>query len=521
MSSGKSGIPSDAAQDKGKHIGGGRSGQVYLLEGGDGRIARKIFVGDRLGKLIHYLFSGAPNPYTWNADAIQSARVCRQLLADLIRQWMGDRVEVSNALGSSWNAEERVWQLDTVFLPGRPTRLIHPLRAETEETAVLIKEVMEPLQGRLREFGFDGLVWQAGKGNPVALNNFLLLEGEGDAKERFAFIDLESGVPALFPLNPLALLFFYLPKALWYGRPLFDDVDGRKLNRALTSWPEATPEMLRLADELEAHQRSWKNLPWRERSLCYQISQGGLTEEQAEHYRRHPVRWYWREGKRAAAKGWDLFARRIPRKLWEIIRGLRPIEFLQRGWLLARSVEARSDLARDYVSARLDIWRERGQLSADDHELLIKEFKRDEVSGYMGDFGAHLGLKASAQVIEAFVFSALFAAGLISGPVLALIILADGLIYRTSYTLYRCFQAGARLRPLPLVALGVGVFPLVGSLAYPAQMIWSAAGREDDLARFIVYDTITRIGTALPIWGGEDTRTEHFFNGLAHRLAGR
>jgi len=43
---------------------------------------------------------------------------------------------------------------------------------------------MKPLQKRLIESGFDGLVWQAGKGNPVALNNFLL-----DNKRNWVWID--------------------------------------------------------------------------------------------------------------------------------------------------------------------------------------------------------------------------------------------------------------------------------------------------------------------------------------------
>jgi hypothetical protein len=32
------------------------------------------------------------------------------------------------------------------------------------------------------------------------------------------------------------------------------------------------------------------------------------------------------------------------------------------------------------------------------------------------------------------------------------------------------------------------------------------------LTRFIVYDQAARIGRAVPIWGGADSRVEHFFN---------
>jgi hypothetical protein len=502
-----------------EHIGGGRSGQVYLLEQDGKQIARKVFSGDRLGKMVHYLFFGAPNPYTWNRDAIQSARLRRLILTELVKDWMGERLEVSTAFGASWNREARAWQLDTKFLPGRPPLLLHPRRPVLDEAEQLIREVMEPLQQRLREFGFDGLVWQAGRGNPVAMNNFLLMNG-GEAP-RFALIDLESGVPALFPLNPLALLLFYLPKSLRYRRALFDDVDCRKLRKQLQAEGLDGHPLTGWVNDLETHQRKWKRMPWRERGLRYQLSQGQLTEAQANWFRQRPVRWYWREAKRATVKIARLIFYRIPRKALQKIRSLRPLQFLRRGWELTRSVEARSELAREYVTERLAVWRDRGQMRQEDHDAFLEDLETDEVSTYMGDFGAHLGLKATAQLVEALVLSALFAAGWIGGTVVAIVILADGLIYRTSYTLYRSLQAAARLRPLPWVALGVGVFPLIGTLAYPAQMIWSAAGEKDDLARFIVYDTFTRIGTSLPIWGGEDTRTEHFFNRLAHRIAGR
>ncbi|MBF2004875.1 MAG: hypothetical protein IGS49_05265, partial [Chlorogloeopsis fritschii C42_A2020_084] len=38
------------------------------------------------------------------------------------------------------------------------------------------------------------------------------------------------------------------------------------------------------------------------------------------------------------------------------------------------------------------------------------------------------------------------------------------------------------------------------------------------VAQFIVYDFFTTIGARIPVWGGKDTLTEHFFNGWAEKI---
>ena len=59
---------------------------------------------------------------------------------------------------------------------------------------------------------------------------------------------------------------------------------------------------------------------------------------------------------------------------------------------------------------------------------------------------------------------------------------------------------------------------VIGNLAYPLQLLWSSTKERDDLARFILYDGFSRIGANLPIWGGEDTWTEHVLNRQVCRL---
>ena len=51
-------------------------------------------------------------------------------------------------------------------------------------------------------------------------------------------------------------------------------------------------------------------------------------------------------------------------------------------------------------------------------------------------------------------------------------------------------------------------------LGAPNPYVWN----EDDLARFLLYDGFARIGASVPIWGGEDTLTEHRANRLADQI---
>ncbi|MEE8468655.1 MAG: hypothetical protein V3T22_09380, partial [Planctomycetota bacterium] len=207
-------------------LGSGRSGVVFKSEDERGRItARKVFDSDALTRAVQYFFLGAPNPYAWCEHAIQAAMLRRRILAPLVRHWLGDILRVAEAWNADWNEDHLAWQLHTQFVKGTHPTLHHPMnRRGAEEVNELRHEVMAPLLAHLLEAGFDGQVWQAGLGNPVALANFMAEEDDA-GRRRWVWIDLESGVPALFPANPLALLRFYLPRAIRLGHPLFDDVD--------------------------------------------------------------------------------------------------------------------------------------------------------------------------------------------------------------------------------------------------------------------------------------------------------
>lgn len=161
---------------------------------------------------------------------------------------------------------------------------------------------MRPLQDHLDAAGFDGLQWQAGRGNPVAASNFMLAKPvEGGGREhRWVWIDLESGVPALFAMNPLATLGFYLPRSFRHRHWLFDDVDVPRLRRYLQEHRSGLEdrlgrEALREIDEqvtdLDRCQRQWRSIPRHRRAISYELSQERITTEQAAFFHTRPLRW--------------------------------------------------------------------------------------------------------------------------------------------------------------------------------------------------------------------------------------
>ncbi len=508
-------------------LGRGRSGVVYRMHDAQGRlVARKVFVGDPAGKIVHYILTGAPSAYVWSADAVRCARVRRQILFDLVEFWFGPVLSVANALDDAWNEPTRSYRMDTEFVAGRPAALHHPFSSGREgECRSLMATVMRPLQRRLAEAGFDGLVWQAGRGNPVAANNFLKQRG-ADGETRWVWIDLESGVPALIPINPLDLIGFYLPKSWRHRRPLFDDVDLSKLRafvEARRSDLEQTLGAVRLKamesriDSLERHQDRWRSLPRIARGIEYRRCKGEISDEQAAWYRSRPLRWYSREARRGSGRAAALGLRLVRSALRRVQR-FEYCRALRAAWRYMTSQRYRSRVAHVVIDFRIACWRRRGQLSAAEADHLTESLRQESVGSYITDFGVHVAMKAPIKLVQWVVVPTLFAVGVLSPAISGLLIAFGGTIGRTAYTLGRMAMAVARGESLPWIALVVGLLPVVGNAAYPVQIVRAGAAWEGKLAGFIVYDSITVPGEFFPIWGGADTATEHWFNRFADLL---
>ncbi|HEX6885813.1 MAG TPA: hypothetical protein VF530_20735 [Planctomycetota bacterium] len=513
-----------------RELGRGRSGVVYLGRDGAGRrLACKVFASHGLTRVVQVLLLGSPNPYLWNEDALRCAFLRRRILARLVEHWFGARLGVAAAVDGLWNEEQRAFELQAELSSGLPLPLHRPGSARGKALVrELVTEIQAPLQRHLIESGFTGLAWQAGLGNPVALNNFLLEEEAGGAR-RYCWIDLESGIPALVPLDPRTLLRFYLPESWRLGRPLFDDVDVARLERYLETQASALRDrfgaegldaLRAQAAALGRHQARWKGLARHERGIGHALARGELTAERAEWYRARPLRWYARElvrALRAALRGAGAGLARLAR--W--LRRFPWRASARAAWLFSSSGRRRARVARHFVAGRIRAWERRRQLTRAEARRLRASLPREESSVYLTDFVVHLALKPPVKALEYWVLPLFWGLGWIGGGTLAAGLVLCGPLARSLYTAVRCAQSLRRGREVPWAALGVGLLPVVGNLAFPVQLLVSSTDERDELARFLLYDGCARLGRHVPVWGGADTLTEHVFNHLPDRLVTR
>ncbi|MFQ4138272.1 hypothetical protein PGN35_018330 [Nodosilinea sp. PGN35] len=521
-------MPSVDQQSKAKSLGAGRSGQVFLIEIDGQPVARKIFSGDTLAAAVHYVLFGADNPYIWNEDVLQCAYYRRKILEHLVEYWFGEKLKIANAIAAERDAELRQNQLDAVFIAGRSPALRQPLDlSRSQEVKELTDTVMQPLQRRLVEAGLDGLVWQAGKGNPVALNNFLIVDGKSGDRT-FVWIDMESGVPALFPLNVLTLFTFYLPKCIEYRTFLFDDVSIKTLSRYVCDRRLDLERQFgalgyqQLEQDIQAlghHQQQWRSLNRLKRGIFSHLQQGKITPQAAERYQKYPPLWLWYILWQMVVTVIQTLLIDLPQKVVRKVAQIPVLRLTRNLVKLIVSKRYRTQVARDYITARIEVWGDRKQLTEAEAEQLLTRLDQESGTDYLSDFGVHLGMKVFVKIVEYGIFPLIYLAGYINELTLGIVILLGGAFSRTVYTGFRMVQAAAEGKEIPWLAFFVGMIPLmIGNIAYPCQMLYSAAGKRGKVAGFIVYDIFTRIGGWIPIWGGEDTLTEHYFNHSASNL---
>jgi len=510
-------------------IGRGRSAVVYGETAPDGRrLVRKVFLGETLSQIVLFVLTGSANPYTWCEAAMRTAVARRRVLDRLVGYWFGDVLRLPRTEDWGWDETHRAFWMRMERIDGGHLPLRSPLDAgKPDPIHQLVDGIMKPLQGHLTEAGLDGLVWQAGRGNPVAAANFMLGRC-ADGDRRWVWIDLESGVPALFAMNPLATLRFYLPKSIHHRRWLFDDVDVPKLRRYLETHdaalsahlgPAGRVEFDRDVLELETQQNAWRSIPRHRRGIEYERTRGRLTETQVAYYATRPLRWTARvvvmAVPRVARKAVSLAGRG-----WRAVRRIPVRRLAYKTGLFSISQRYRWHVAQAYVRRGIHDWVERGFLDHAAAATVRRQVREDDASAYLTDFGVHLAIKPVVKLIEWWLMPTLWMLGVIGDATLAVALISGGMIGRTAYTSGRLIQASLHGQRLPWVALGVGLLPVVGNAAYPAQLVACSHERNGGLARFILDDVLARMGRKVPIWGGRDSLVEHRFNRLGEWFAG-
>ena len=521
-------VPSGSSSGR-RRLGRGRSGTVYEERSADGRRwACKLLVPDTASSLVMTVLTGAVNPYRWNRDAAEAAILRRRILAPLVRWWFAGAVRLPETGGMRFDEDARAYELKAELIEGRHAMLRHPACGDARsEVKELKRDVLRPLQRHLKAAGFDGLLWQAGKGNPVATANFMRDMREG-ASARWVWIDAESGVPALFPLNPWHLLRTYLPLSLKHRRWLFDDVDVARLRAYADEHAPRLEEALgadtlrtlrRDVDALEAVQRAWKSLGRHRRSVASNEVTGRIDAEEAAYYTPRPLRWIARLARRGLLRG----AKKAGGLVLYGLLHLRPRlvgAAVSRWARFFFSQQVRERWATRYVRRRAAIWRERGFLTRGDTRAIRASMRTGDAAEYVADFGIHLALKVPVNLLRYVAVPALYATGVIaSGWVAAGLFMFLTPACRTLYSLWRCARSVVRGRRAPWLALLVGAVPTFGNAAYPLQLLAASARGGCEAAPFLVHDIFSATGRRMPIWGGRDTLMEHRTNALATLVA--
>ncbi len=513
--------------DQKKYIGKGRSAKVYLSYSGNDGIATKTFTGESLSKLILFVLTGSANPYTWCEDAIQCAMIRRRLLSSLCQFWFENELRLPKTFDYRWNKEQLAFEIDAEYIPGMHAPLYNPLRAnQVNYMSELKNKVMRPLKDKLIASGFDGLVWQAGKGNPVAVSNFMMFKKK-DGSRQWVWIDLESGLPALFAMNPFSTLFYYIPKCIKHRGWIFDNVDSNKLINYIARHEHAlTLKLGKVSYQnlytdvhlLSKTQKRWKGLTRHQRSLYYAVSQKKIAKELKIFYEHRPLHWFLKSVK-LFLKDFTKSVAEHTGSFFNRIYNFRYKRFIKRTYRYFSSARYRWEIIKLYLKNEIDKWHSRKVFNDWEFKFLKGELQNDDMSSYLTDFSIHLGIKPFVKFFSYVIMPLLMITGFFDLETGAIIILGLGPITRTLYTLWRMTHSLVRSRKsFPMIALVIGIFPVIGNLAYPAEILYQSTGNKNKVSKFIVYSFSAKVGSKIPIWGGKDSEIEHFFNRICHSI---
>jgi len=497
--------------------------------------------------LAYWACFQAPYPYEVNNSAAHAALFRRKVLRELTELWF-DRPVVADACYTRWDEEKRVNVLGTEYVAGfgpkpgevnyygirhlwhnYPLRLYRmAARSQFEKrkgSAWEIKETinrMDELRDKFRQAGFLGSEWQVEKMVSVSTSN-LLKKGNGD----WILVDLESGFPAL-----------PLPRYVWPAirsgsMPLFDDIDFTRLHNYLDDnraqlvaklGDERAQKLCEYVDQLEHHTRGWKA----SEPAIFRHKHHLITDSQLRSSIKQGTIEYWlRSGKISAVKADQLKESNISLLAYygfDVVRGIcsgsstvaRSVKNLSvsiakgAGKALRVSYSAFFDeeymrnFAKTYANHEIDSWQKSGRLTEQEANEFRQDMEAPDAAEYMQGFVAHLSLQALAPPFLGEVALVWLAVYLGSPAPLAGFLISP--VLRTGYTLYRKIKSRGKGISY-FYAFSVGALPRVGVGAYVVQMFLTCP----DLSLFLARSHAARVGSRVPLLGGENSRIEHFF----------
>ena len=141
------------------------------------------------------------------------------------------------------------------------------------------------------------------------------------------------------------------------------------------------------------------------------------------------------------------------------------------------------------IRARINCWRGHSRLGTSEAALLSGQLNDPATDEYVRGFGLHVGLKLLLPILTPLKIGGTAASIASGNPLYILLPLLLLPILRTLITIWRILRSG---RPTAdfRQALLVGMFPVVGSLAYPVQMY----AKFSELSVFLLRDFAGRLG---------------------------
>jgi len=489
----------------------------------------------------------APYPYEVNGSAAYAALFRRKVLRELTEFWF-DRPVVADACYTRWDEERRVNVLGAEYImgfgpkPGEvncfgirhllhnyPVRLYRmATRSQFEKRKGPAWEIegtihqMDELKDKFRQAGFLGLEWQVDKMVSASTSN-LLKNGNGD----WILVDLESGFPAL-PLPG-----YVWPSIRSGSIPLFDDIDFTKLhgfiddNRAQLLAKLGDERVRRLYEyigQLEHHSERWKGS---EPAIFRHRHRLIIDSQLRSNIKRGFIEYWLRSGKISAGRAEQLEESNLSLLAYygfDLARGtyygLATVAYSVKklGVSIAKGVAKAlrvfysaffdekylRKVARTYVNSEVDSWQKSGRLTEQEANKLREDMEAPDATEYMQGFVAHLSLQALAPPFLGEVVLIWMAVYLGSPAPLAGLLISP--LLRTSYTLYRKIKNRGKGISYAYAFL-VGAMPRVGSGAYIAQMFLTCPS----LSLFLTRSQAAKAGSWVPLFGGENSRIEHFF----------
>jgi hypothetical protein len=537
------------------YLGHGHSSKVYKVQDiTTGELyAEKVRMSSGFAKTVYYVSFQAPTPDR-NEHAVKAAVLTRNLLTILANVWRKEdrRIPyVADALGYRWDKEESTYSIITEFIDGRGPK------PNSYDIFDLMKR-MDLLQPYLLKAGLFGCAWQVDKSCMTSTANFRYSK----EKEAWYWIDSEPGMIAL-KFGPKKK---YISEAKRAGfSPLFADIDFGKLRayikdegiegiddlidmleQSMHKWKESEIALFRNKNIHSKKVKKWYTSNWRyERNLSIK-TENRLNESNLvfviylligklasfslnSDYRAKKIEAFFRKledddiiplGYRKYFMINYMLKKLCPKTIHHYLMDKSFRRYINKGII---NRDCRKAIAEDFVEKGLDKWEKMGRLSKKEKER-IKNSYNNKVSTdvYLTGFGVHLLFKGVTFVGDlAAIVNILGTSGLeFLEPLTLDFLLIDGLpwplnaigplligpILRVSYVAYskaRCVMEGRKVPHAVAAIFSFGKFG-IGTMAFPAQMMFSEN-------KFTMKYLLSKMGNKFPIFGGTDSRVEHWF----------